>query len=163
MTADELSAPLGLDQTPKAPFRLPLYLVVVASLGLFAVVFLAGVMIADKSPSSEAIGAAPDKATATSKKPDSLDTDIAEPGGKDARESREAIPAQLVPSAVPATRTISIIDGTSGKRQEVVIPAWTNGDGVEEQPTQPPRRQGGRAVIPAKRPAATTGSASRDP
>jgi len=163
MTADELSTPLGLDRKPKAPFRLPLYLVAIATLGLFAVVFLAGVMIADKPPSREAMAAASAKATAPSKKPDSVDTDIAEPGGKDAREAPEAIPAQLVPPAAPATRTITIIDGTSDKRQDVVIPAWTNGDGVDEQPAQPPRRQGGRSVIPAKRPAAIAGSASRDP
>jgi hypothetical protein len=152
MTADELSAPLGLDQKPKAPFRLPLYLVAIATLGLFAVVFLAGVMIADKPPSSEAMAAAPAKATATGKKPASVDTDIAEPGGKDARESREASPAQLLPSAVPATRTITIIDGTSGKRQEVVIPAWTSGDGVDEQPAPPPRRS--TVSKPASRPGA---------
>ena len=163
MTADDLSAPLGLDQKPKARFRLPLYLVAIASLGLFAVVFLAGVIIADRPPSSEAMAAAPAKAAAPGKKPDSVDTDIAEPGGKNGRESRETSPAQLLPPAVPATRTITIIDGTSGKRQEVVIPAWTDGDGVDEQATQPPRRQSGRAVIPAKRPAGTAGSASRDP
>ena len=81
MTADDLSAPLGLDQKPKARFRLPLYLVAIASLGLFAVVFLAGVIIADRPPSSEAMAAAPAKAAAPGKKPDSVDTDIAEPGG----------------------------------------------------------------------------------
>jgi hypothetical protein len=165
MTADEFSVPLGLGQKPKAPIRRPLYLVTIATLGLFALVFLAWVMIADMPPSGETMAAAPAKATAASKKPDSPDMDIAEPGGKDGRESREIVPAQLVPSAVPATRTITIIDGTSGKRQEVVIPAWSNGDGVEEQPAQPPRRQAGRAAIPAKRPAGTagSGSTSRDP
>jgi hypothetical protein len=158
MTPDELSAPLGVDRGPKAqhPFRSSVHWAAIATLGLLALGLLAWAMVAHDPLGGKPIapartaGAAPDK---TSEHAGPL---VLEAGGNDARDPRANPSIALLPSlAPPATRTVTIIDGTSGKRQEVVLPATLSIGSVETQPTENPRR--GPVAKPAPRAGAKDG------
>ena len=145
MTADELSMPLGLDRKPQAPFRFSIFRATLAASGLLALLFLALAVLAHDHFAYNPFGGRP-VAVAPTTSPivpagnpqEQAETGLTEPG---TGEPPMASPVQTLLSAAPPTRTITIIDGTSGKRQEVVIPAWTNTGSIEvQQPDESPRR-----------------------
>ena len=132
MTPDEFSAPLGLDRKRKAPFQISVHQAAITASALFALIFLASALMAHKPLGSE--GASKPHATAAAsapaKKPNPSDAGSAALDAiGDTRDSHLAAP---LPAALP-TRTVTIIDGTSGKRQEIAIPAWT-GSNVTDIP-----------------------------
>ncbi len=115
MAADDLSAPLGQQKTQKrrshAADRVPQ--AVAAALSLSLVVFAAWAMIADDPVGGEPIAVVSDRAARRrAAKPD-------EPAAP--RQAGRRLRRQ---NAGPARRhqTVTIIDGTSGKRQQVAIP-----------------------------------------
>jgi polysaccharide deacetylase 2 family uncharacterized protein YibQ len=115
-TADELSTPLG--QKPerrKRRFRLPFSAMqaLAVLLGLFLVAFLSIALFTDNPLGGEpAAQIALRKPAATDEKPaQAASNHPAEPAAK--AESR--------PSATGENKTVTIIDGSSGKRQDVVI------------------------------------------
>jgi polysaccharide deacetylase 2 family uncharacterized protein YibQ len=131
VAADDLSAPLGQGKTPKRPRKLPIALpqATLGVLSLFVVVVAGWAMIADDPFGGEPMAIVPAKvaagaAGAPGKKPE-------EASGRPGREagserpnrydgpSQEAAP---VVTPAPTGRTITIIDGSSGRRQDVVIP-----------------------------------------
>jgi uncharacterized protein len=147
MTADELSAPLG--QTPrrqrrKFPVAIPH--VIAGALALFLGIFVLWAIIGDDPFGGEPTATAPIdlRATTAAKKPETpaaLET-TGNPQGpprydgsasgsaapeKNASASAPpslppSLPASLPPTPPPNTKTITIIDGKTGARQEVVIP-----------------------------------------
>jgi len=115
-TADELSTPLG--QKPerrKRRFRLPFSAMqaLAVLLGLFLVAFLSIALFTDNPLGGEPVAQiALRKPAATDEKPaQAASSHPAEPAAK--AESR--------PSATGENKTVTIIDGSSGKRQDVVI------------------------------------------
>jgi hypothetical protein len=151
MTADEFSTPLGLDRKRKAPFQLAVHQAAIAASAILALIFLASALMAHKPLGSE--GASKPHATVAAstpaKKPDPSGAGSA---ALDAiGDTRDSHPAAPVPAALP-TRTVTIIDGTSGKRQEVAIPAWTESSGTDIPAIETPRR------TPAAKPPSRTGS-----
>ncbi len=125
MAADDLSAPLGQDKTPTRRRTLPLAIpqAIVGVLSLFVVVFAGWAMIADDPFGGEpwAIAATGSAATNPGRTSDEAS---ARPPGQAAndRPSRYDGPgAQAAAPIAPAGKTVTIIDGTSGKRQEIVI------------------------------------------
>jgi polysaccharide deacetylase 2 family uncharacterized protein YibQ len=115
-TADELSTPLG--QKPerrKRRFRLPFSAMqaLAVLLGLFLVAFLSIALFTDNPLGGEPVAQiALRKPAATDEKPaQAASNHPAEPAAK--AESR--------PSATGENKTVTIIDGSSGKRQDVVI------------------------------------------
>ena len=117
MTTDDLSAPLGQDRPRKRRYRLPLTLpqAIAGLFGLFLVVFL-GFAIFNTNP----MGGEP--LARVSYDPATL------PGEKTAQPASAASPMPKEAStgtkeAAPGQQTVTIIDGSSGARQSVIVGA----------------------------------------
>jgi polysaccharide deacetylase 2 family uncharacterized protein YibQ len=129
MATDDLNAPLGQGKSRKKPRALPVKVshVIVGALSLLVATFAAWAMFVDDPFGGEPVAVV--RAT--------LRTDVAEakpsPGGAPPAaerpvnvESPATEPASpVVTSPPPGTKTVTIIDGTSGRRQDVLIPATT--------------------------------------
>jgi polysaccharide deacetylase 2 family uncharacterized protein YibQ len=122
VSADDLSAPLGQDQGSKQRRALPVAIprAVAAVLSLFVVAVAGWAMLADDPFGGEPMAVSSANLT-TAAKPDAA-------GGRagaaatNERPNRYDGPSGEAPGA-PAGRTITIIDGTSGKRRDVVLPS----------------------------------------
>jgi uncharacterized protein len=120
--ADDLSAPLGQDKKPKRRRALPIVVpqAIVGLLSLFVVVLLGWAVIVDDPFGGEPVAV--------------VRTDMAavNPGGKSESASARPVgqanrpdsppPGEAAPPSAPPGRTVTIIDGTSGKRQDIVLP-----------------------------------------
>ncbi len=136
MTADDLSAPLGQQQA-KRRRRFPIAVphVIAAALALFFGVFVIWAIVGDNPFGGEPMVAVPigPDAAAASKKAEMT----APPGAADATQgpgrydgpTPGAAPGSPAPgqSGAGNTKTVTIIDGKTGARQEVVIPDSGNG------------------------------------
>lgn len=135
MAADDLSAPLGQNKTKKPRFVLSIAVpqVIAGGLVLFVVLFGAWALFANDPLGGEpvvvvaakptAAGTNPDDANAGAKGPNRYDGPIAgqmQPNPANQSNPASTPPAKTTPA--PGMQTITIIDGTSGKRQEVEIP-----------------------------------------
>jgi hypothetical protein len=113
MILDEMSAPLGQKRADKcAEFPVPLPMLIRIAFATVVLGFTAWVMIGNEPPVGEAIamnalppGVAAAKQTAT----------------EETQSRNGAVPVETPPQ--PAGKTVTIIDGSSGKRQEIVLPA----------------------------------------
>ncbi len=122
MALDDLSAPLGQHKTQKRRWVLPSAVpaAVAAALSLSLIIFAAWAMIADDPFGGEpmAVVSADRRTAVAAQTPDQPTT-----------------PAQAAPQPAPpaGSKTITIIDGSSGKRQDVVVPATPDDkSGAEE-------------------------------
>jgi uncharacterized protein len=150
MTADDLSAPLG--QQPlkrRGKFPVPLPHVVAAALAIFLGVFVLWALLGDDPFGGEPMVAVPiDLHAATAKKKPEVAV-APDATGTTQGSVRNDGAAAAAPPGQPAagnTKTVTIIDGKTGARQEVVIPAASNaiGEGGERSQLAPPshRRRG---------------------
>ena len=139
MAEDELSAPLGQNtKAKKRSFRLPIAVprATAGALGLFVLVCAAWALVVDDPLGGEpmvvvATGIAPAKGPAKpvvtspdgmAQGPRSYDG----PGGLPATPAAVPAPPAAAPTPAqppPGTKTVTIIDGSTGKRQEVAIPS----------------------------------------
>jgi polysaccharide deacetylase 2 family uncharacterized protein YibQ len=126
MAADDLSAPLGQGRTPRrptVPLAIPRALVAVLSI---SVVVVAGwAMVMDDPFGGEPMTVAP-IALATAnpgKKPDEAAARPAGPAAAERPNRYDGPPVEATTPPAPPGKTVTIIDGSSGKRQEIVIPA----------------------------------------
>jgi len=145
MTADELSAPLGQERRSKRQRAFPISAsqTLVAALGLLALIFAAWALIADDPFGGEPVAVAPASlpATASGKSPEHADADPQAPrtpsrnshDGQGADQGADQ-GANSLAADPPVNRIVTIIDGTSGKRQEVVIPGAAKG--MDRQPAR---------------------------
>ena len=147
MTDDDLSAPLGRDKArkPRRSLGIALPLLAAGVLGATLAVFAGWVMIKDDPFGGEPIAvvrtdagpANPDEAArVTIQRPPT--TPLNE------RPSRhDGVTIEAASPPPPAGRTITIIDGTSGKRQEVLIPGPSEArPDKPEKPEKPERADG---------------------
>ncbi len=143
MTADDLSAPLG-QQPRKRRFKSPVSIsqVIAGALLLFLGVFAAWAIIGDNPFGGEPVVAVPvdlhampavKKAEATPMP--EANPSVPAPVGRDgaANASMPGSPASAQTTA-PGTKTVTIIDGKTGARQEVVIPDGGNGGNSTSAP-----------------------------
>ena len=128
MAPDDLNAPLGQDKRkglPKLPAAAPQILA--GALGLFGIVVVAWAIFVN-----DPLGGEPTAVVATGSpaKPQ------AKPAGDGQQQSRhDGPPSDKAPSTTvvipaappPGSKTITIIDGSSGKHQDVVIPGKSSG------------------------------------
>jgi polysaccharide deacetylase 2 family uncharacterized protein YibQ len=125
VAADDLSAPLGQDKTPTRRRTLPLAIpqAIVGVLSLFVVVFAGWAMFADDPFGGEPWAIAATGSATTNPGKTSDDASARPPGqAASGRPSRYDGPgAQTAAPIAPIGRTVTIIDGSSGKRQEIVI------------------------------------------
>ena len=135
MAADDLSAPLGQNKTKKPRFVLSIAVpqVIAGVLGLFVVLFGVWALLGNDPLGGEPVivvatkptGAMPDGANAGSRGPNRYDGPAAgqmQSNPAAVNQSNPAAGAQSKPAPAPGMQTITIIDGSSGKRQEVEIP-----------------------------------------
>lgn len=132
MTSDDLSAPLGqreVKRRRKLPVSFPH--VVAVALVLFLGAFVAWAVVGDNPFGGEPMVAVPIDlhAAAQNKKPDVAAAMGAPPAGAAASAPPAGAPASATPAA--NTKTVTIIDGKTGARQEVVIPAAGNDTGAK--------------------------------
>jgi uncharacterized protein len=134
MTADELSAPLG--QERRAKQRLPLLTSIfpafLAVFGMLALLTAAWVLVADDRFGAERIApAAPAHSVARS--PEGRPADGGGPAAQVVGGSSYEAQVLRTPSAAPpSSRTVTIIDGSSGKRQEIVLPDAASLDALDQ-------------------------------
>lgn len=143
MTADDLSTPLGQQQLKrrrKIPVALPK--VIVAALGMFLGVFVVWALVSDDPFGGEPMVAVPiDPHAAIAMKkaevpaaPEAV-LPAQGPGRYDGPANVPAATSAPPGQAVPGnTKTVTIIDGKTGARQEVVIPAVGNSASPAESP-----------------------------
>jgi len=126
VTTDDLNAPLGQDKgkgLPKLPATAPQILAGV--LGLFGIVVVAWAIFINNP-----LGGEPTAVVTTG----SLAKTQAKPAGDGQQNSHYERPtsdkAVSATVSAPATgsKTITIIDGSSGKQQSVIIPGKTSGN-----------------------------------
>ena len=148
MAADDLTAPLGQNRPSKRRFALPIGLphLLTGALSLPVVVFIAWAMIAD-----DPLGGEPMAMVPANPRPESgAGAKEARPGGSPTvadktRPNRYDGPTPGEPSPEPelpaGSKTVNIIDGSSGKRQQVVIPNTPDDRpaAFEERLTEPSR------------------------
>ena len=129
MAPDDLNAPLGQDKRkglPKLPAAAPQILA--GALGLFGIVVVAWAIFVN-----DPLGGEPTAVVATG----SPVIPQAKPAGDGEQHSRHEGPPSdqapstnvVIPAAAPppGSKTITIIDGSSGKHQDVVIPGKSSG------------------------------------
>ncbi len=114
MTFDELNAPLGQHKrkrVSKLPAAVPRLLV--GALGLFVLAVVAWAIFVNDPLGGEpvAVVAIPGAKQSDGKQP---------PSGDPGATGSIATPAK--PTVPPGSKTITIIDGSSGKRRDIVIP-----------------------------------------
>jgi len=134
VAADDLSAPLGQNPKKKRRFRLPVAIpqVVAGLLGLIVAVFAAWALVMDDPLGGEpmAVVATPVLQTKSeASKTEPMPT-VASGAAQGPRSYDGPVPGQATP---PGSQTITIIDGSTGKRQEVAIPASPNKNAPVEQ------------------------------
>src|SRR5882757_4748986 len=114
-TADELSTPLGQEtKRKKRRFRLPFTVMqaLAVLLGLFLVGFATIALFTDNPFGGEPV------AHIALRKPPTADEKAAMAGSGHAEQAAKSTPKQ---AAATENKTVTIIDGSSGKRQDVVI------------------------------------------
>jgi polysaccharide deacetylase 2 family uncharacterized protein YibQ len=154
MTADDLSAPLGQQQT-KRRRKIPIDAsqVIAAALALFFAVFVLWAIFADDPLGGEPMVAVPidPHAATTAKKPEAgmaIDAANNAQGADryDGPANRPVIaappPAQAAsgaPAAPPNAKTVTIIDGKTGERQEMVVPGSGNAPAAADSAAAEPK------------------------
>ena len=117
MAPDDLNTPLGQNKSAKKSAFLPVSAAqaIAAGLGLFVLVFILWAAIADNPLGGEPIVVVSAEPMPQAQKPQS-------PGAAAAPLPYEGPTASMSAKPSAPTKTITIIDGSSGKTQEIVIP-----------------------------------------
>ncbi|NVN85847.1 MAG: divergent polysaccharide deacetylase family protein [Rhodopseudomonas sp.] len=142
MTADELSTPLGQKRGRKRRFRLPFTATqaIATMLGLFLLAFLGFAIFGDNPLGGEPVARVAIKAPETAEKsaPAEAATKSADKMGHGAHETAAAKEA-----APTGQKTITIIDGSSGARQDVVVSADASEKSEKIEPPGAPAMMAG--------------------
>jgi polysaccharide deacetylase 2 family uncharacterized protein YibQ len=120
--ADDLSAPLGQGRKRKRK-KLPIATMVAGVLSICVAVFLVWAAVVDDPSGGEPMVVLSTEAPPQSKKPDDVasNADAAEPKAVvPVPDPKQAEPAKGPPAGM---QTVTIIDGASGNRQEVLVPS----------------------------------------
>ncbi len=158
MTVDDFSAPLG-QQPVKQRRRLPIAVphIIAGALGLFFALFVVWVIVGDGSFGGEPTVTVPinlqaakvvTKPELTVPPPTNAGVQAHASGPSDKPAVTEVPTSAPSPNqaALAGTRTVTIIDGKTGERREVVIPAAPSPNigeaGEKPLPALPPRRRG---------------------
>ncbi len=122
MTADDLSAPLG--RRPKKrrrSIKLPVPQIIAGALALFLVTFVLWAVLGDDPFGGEPMAVVPANLKLAAKPPEPA---APQPAVAAAPDSHPVTPAAPAPAAAPAnSTTVTIIDGKTGEKKEVVVPA----------------------------------------
>ncbi len=135
MAADDLTAPLGKNRPSKRRFALPIGIphLLAGGLSLSIVGFIGWAIVADDPFGGEPMAMVPASPRAEAA---AATTNPARPGGDSPAVADKTRPNRYdgptageqpaEPEPPPGSKTVNIIDGSSGKRQQVVIPNAPN-------------------------------------
>jgi polysaccharide deacetylase 2 family uncharacterized protein YibQ len=129
MTADDLTAPLRRRLKSRSGFKVPVTPLIVGALALFLAVFVLWAIVADDPFGGEPVAVVRADLRAVAKSgPGPTPAVVASPPAQQApaaqpQKDAAAVPAN--PNAAGST-TITIIDGKTGERHEVVVPGPAN-------------------------------------
>jgi hypothetical protein len=132
MTADDLSAPLGLaPKRRRYRINIPVPKIIAGALALFLGAFVLWAVVADDPFGGEPIAVVPANLQLAAKPPDASGAPPPPPTAlSDAAQHHDiaaAPPAPAPPPAAPAnTTTVTIIDGKTGAKQDVLVAAPAN-------------------------------------
>jgi polysaccharide deacetylase 2 family uncharacterized protein YibQ len=140
MAVDDLSAPLGQKPSKRRRgIKIPVPQIIAGALALFLGVFVLWGIVADDPFGGEPMAVTPVNlhlAAKPAEVPAAPQAAAADPNA----QQREAIAAPIAPSAKDApanTTTVTIIDGKTGARQEVQVPAPVNPAPAANPPAGP--------------------------
>jgi hypothetical protein len=126
VTADDLSAPLGQTKPPRRHRAAALMApwLALAALSAFALVLAGWAMLADDPLGGEPVATVRLEAAFAGPPPGAGAVRGAASSGVDrpSRLDESSAAATPAPSPAPVGRTITIIDGSSGRREQVVLP-----------------------------------------
>ena len=153
MTMDEFSAPLGQHTRPRnRGLRISASRVAIGAGALAAVLATAWAITTDNPLRGrpDAIASAPEVTAANAP----VTASGVEQSARQRNNPSDAAPAALAPPPAAAMRTVTIIDGMTGKRREIVIPETSHVIGFDQQMSDPPlptaAALGASARIPAR-------------
>jgi len=131
MSMDDLTAPLGRQlKKRRRAIKLPVPQIIAGTLAAFLGVFVLWAVVADDPYGGEPSAVVPANLRIAAKSADiPASPSPTPPAGTQPHESQNAAASAPPPPAAmaPNTTTITIIDGKTGARQDVVIPAPANG------------------------------------
>ena len=137
MTMDEFSAPLGRHTRPRnRGLRISASRIAIGAGALAAVLATAWAITTD-SPlrgRPDAIASAPEVTAANAP----VTASGVEQSARQRNNPSDAAPEALAPPPAAAMRTVTIIDGMTGKRREIVIPETSSVIGFDQQMSDPP-------------------------
>lgn len=153
MTMDEFSAPLGQHTRPRnRGLRISASRIAIGAGALAAVLATAWAITTD-SPlrgRPDAIASAPEVTAANAP----VTASGVEQSARQRNNPSDAAPEALAPPPAAAMRTVTIIDGMTGKRREIVLPETSNVIGFDQQMSDPPlptaAALGASALTPAR-------------
>ncbi len=131
MAVDDLTAPLGREpRKRRRVIKLPVPQIMAGVLAAFLGLFVLWAIVADDPYGGEPMALVPANlrlATKTSDVPAPPQPGAPSSAATQQHESRAMAPAPAAPGALPNTTTVTIIDGKTGEKQEVVVPAPATG------------------------------------
>jgi polysaccharide deacetylase 2 family uncharacterized protein YibQ len=143
VAADDLSAPLGQDRRPKQRRALPIAIprLAVGVLSLFVILIAGWAVIVDDPFGGEPIAVVRTDLGTAPNAGGKSEQASAHPAGLPPNRSDSPPPGEATPSGVPVGKTVTIIDGTSGKRRDIVIggPTDDKSTGIDPRLTETSR------------------------
>jgi hypothetical protein len=137
MTIDDFSAPLGQHTRPQnRGLRISASRIAIGAGALAAVLATAWAITTDipLRGRPDAIASAPEVTAANAP----ATASGVEQSARQRNNPSDAAPEALAPPPAAAMRTVTIIDGMTGKRREIVLPETSNVIGFDQQMSDPP-------------------------
>jgi uncharacterized protein len=144
MTADDLTAPLRRRLRPQSGLKIPITPIIIGVLALFLAVFVLWAIVADDPFGGEPVAlvrtdlrAVAKAGPASGPAPGVVSSPPAQqPQPTPPKKDAAAVPANAIPQG---STTITIIDGKTGERHEVVVPGPANQAAPAEGPAIDPK------------------------
>jgi polysaccharide deacetylase 2 family uncharacterized protein YibQ len=134
MSMDDLTAPLGRQlRKRRRAIKLPVPQIIAGALAAFLGIFVLWAVVADDPYGGEPWAVVPANLRMAAKSSDIPQPLPTPPAGSQPHENQAAAASPLPSAPAPNTTTITIIDGKTGARQDVVVPAPANGGASPEQ------------------------------
>ncbi len=141
MAVDDLTAPLGRERNRRRrTFKLPVPQIVAGALAAFLGLFVLWAIVADDPYGGEPMAVVSANLRLPAKTSDISPPQPGAPAGDNHHDGQVMSPAsQPALGAPPNTTTVTIIDGKTGAKQEVVVPAPAGGPAPAKAPPVDPK------------------------
>jgi uncharacterized protein len=128
MAVDDLTAPLGRERKRRRrAFKLPVPQIMAGALAAFLGLFVLWATVADDPYGGEPVAVVSANLRLPAKTSDNSAPQPGAPAAEKPHDAQAMAPASPAPGAPPNTTTVTIIDGKTGAKQEVLVPGPANG------------------------------------